>query len=133
MPKENAMMQVTIIARMGDYDVEINVSVDEFHQIAGVIAEAAKEGIQPRPRFQSNKANVEMPFTGTIDHTELIPAKDGKKEYCLAHIQHQDGTLVPVRYFPPLKTWKSGEKAIVQKGQYGPELKETADDDAIPF
>lgn len=133
MTEQRKPINVTIIARMGDYDVEVNVSVEEFNQVAGIIALAAADGIMPRPRFQNNQVKVEMPFVGTIDHTELIPAKDGKREFCLAHVKHDDGTLVPVRYFPPQKTWKAGERATVQKGQYGPELKEVEDNAEPPF
>jgi hypothetical protein len=126
------MMNVTIVGRMGEYDVEVTVSIEDFNQMAGVVAEAAKEGLTPRPRFQNNAAKVELPFTGVIDHTELVPAKDGKKEHCLAHVKHTDGSIVPVRYWPPQKTWKAGESVNVQKGQYGPELKEIEAED-VPF
>lgn len=128
-------MNVTILARAGEFDVEILVELNSLSELAEVIKNMTDETpeIKPRPRFQNNQVKVELPFIGTIDHTELIPAKDGKREYCLAHVKHDDGTIVPVRYFPPLKTWKSGEKATVQKGQYGAELKEIEDADGIPF
>lgn len=127
-------MIVKILARLGEYDVEFDVEINGFSELAEVITGMNEEApeIKPRPRFQSNKTNVQMPFNGTIETTELVPAKEGKREYCLAHVKHDDGSIVDVRYFPPLKTWKAGERATVQKGQYGPELKEI-DENNPPF
>lgn len=134
--KKTDNMNITILARVGEYDVEIEYSVTEFSGIAQLIAdmmESAPE-VKPRPRFQGNNSpKVELPFTGIVEKTELVPAKDDKKEYCLAHVKHDDGTLVPVRYFPPLKTWRAGEKVQVIKGNYGPQLKEIEEGDNIPF
>jgi hypothetical protein len=129
------MPTFTILARCGEFDIEIHDEVDSFINIPAYIASLTVNSpeIKPRPRFQNNQVKVELPFLGVVDHTEIIPAKDGKKEYCLAHVKHADGTIVPVRYFPPQKTWKSGESANVVKGQYGPELKEVSDDSEPPF
>lgn len=127
-------MKLTILARAGEYDIEMEFEVTHADKIAMILAELQEVApeVKPRPRFQNNQVKVEMPFVGVIDHTELVPAKDGKREYCLAHVKHDDGTIVPVRYFPPQKTWKSGEKVTVQKGQYGPELKEIEENEP-PF
>lgn len=130
-------MQIKLLARTGDWDIEIIFTEDEIthpSELAAIIlqmAETAPE-IKPRPRFQG-KNNVNLPFDGVIESTELMPAKDGKKEYCLAHVKSPDGELVDVRYFPPLKTWRAGEKVKVQKGQYGPELKEIEEPQNPPF
>jgi hypothetical protein len=128
-------MNLTILARVGEYDVELSftdMSPENVAQTINDIIENTPE-IKARPRFQNNQVKVELPFTGVVDHTEMIPAKDGKREFCLAHVKHDDGTIVPVRYFPPQKTWKAGERAIVQKGQYGAELKEVEDNTDLPF
>ena len=128
------MPVLKLLVRIGDFDAEI--VFDETESMAGIddrvnLMAASHPEIKPRPRYNAGN-KVDLPFTGLIDHTELMPAKDGKKEYCLAHVKHPDGQLVPVRYFPPLKTWKAGETVKVQKGQYGAELKEV-DDDEPPF
>jgi hypothetical protein len=129
------MYTVKLLVRIGDFDAEIMLpETDALSTIADQInlMVATAPEIKPRPRYQANNKLPDMPFVGTIDHTELMPAKDGKKEYCLAHVKHEDGSIIPVRYFPPLKTWKAGEKVKVQKGQYGAELKEL-DDNEPPF
>jgi hypothetical protein len=129
-------MNITILARIGEFDIELSFETSEgYGVVAGIISgmqEVAPE-IKPRPRFQNNQPKVAMPFIGTIESTELVPAKDGKREFCLAHVVSPDGEKVDVRYFPPLKTWRAGEKATVQKGQYGPELKEVEDNAEPPF
>jgi hypothetical protein len=127
-------MNFKLLARVGEYDIELSWDIQDYTQIAPMLAgmsEMAPE-IKPRPRFQGNGPKVDMPFNGTIESTELVPAKDGKKEHCLAHVVAPSGEKVPVRYFPPLKTWRTGEKVKVQKGQYGPELKEI-DENEPPF
>ena len=122
-----------VLGRMGEYDVEFTFSIEDASEGAGIVAHCIENGLTPRPRFQNNAPKVALPFTGVIEKTELMPAKDGKKEYCLAHVKSPEGEVVPVRYFPPLKTWRAGEKATVQKGQYGPELKEIDDEAEPPF
>jgi hypothetical protein len=79
--------------------------------------------IKPRYRPQA-KQTLEMPFNGIVMETVLVPEKDGKKAHCLATVANDGGETMQVRYFPPLKTWSKGEKVRVQKGSYGPELKE---------
>ena len=130
-------MQLKILATTGIWDIEIIFTEEDMpngpQDVAGLImamTESAPE-IKPRPKFQG-KNNIALPFNGVIDKTELMPAKDGKKEYCLAYVKNDAGETVEVRYFPPLKTWRAGEKVKVQKGQYGPELKEI-EEDGPPF
>lgn len=128
-------MKLTILARAGEYDVELEFEITHADKVAMIFSELAEVApeIKPRPRFQGNGPKVELPFEGLIEKTEKVPAKDGKKEYNLAHVKSPDGSLVPVKFWGPLRSWPVGMTVNVIKGQYGPMLEDKEGNDDIPF
>lgn len=133
-PKGTNTMNLTILARIAEFDIELTFDVDEFNEVAihiNNLVEQAPE-IKPRPRFQGNQPKVDMPFNGIIEKQETVPAKDGKKPYNLAHVKAPNGELVPVKFWAPLRTWPVGMEVTVTKGEYGPML-EDKPSEQIPF
>ena len=124
---------IKVLGRMGEYDVEFTFSIEDASEGAGIVAHCIENGLTPRPRFQSNAPKVELPFDGAIEKTEKMPAKDGKKEYNLAHVKAPSGELVPVKFWGPLRAWPVGMTVSVIKGQYGPMLEDKGDTEDIPF
>lgn len=126
-------MKLTVLARTGDWDIEMEFEITHADKIASIMEEITRIApeVKPRPKFQGKPEF--KPGLGTVKETRMDKTKTGK-DICIAKVI-MDETAVELEcsYLPPQKTWRAGERVNVVKGQYGPEMKEIDNEDVIPF